>query len=235
MTDCARKSLLMRNAPMTHIFNCVDTRIFHPMDRANARRALGLPEDRRIVCFGADAVRSSRKGFDLLEHALAPLGVADVTLAVFGAREEGDVAGIPTRWLGFVNGEEALARVYAAADVLVVPSRIDNLPNTAVEALSCGTPVVAFRIGGLSELVDHGRDGYLATPFDVADLARGIRWVLRGGALVGDGDDGGEVARDTERHRARLSAHARERAVKAFSPDVVAAQYGEWYRRAMSA
>ncbi len=234
MTDCARRSLLMRDRPIEHIFNCVDTDLFRPMDRQSARRTLGLPVDGRVVCFGADGVRTSRKGFDLLEPTLARLDAADLTLAVFGDQGRTDVAGIPTKWLGFVDGEEALARVYSAADVLVVPSRQDNLPNTCVEALSCGTPVVAFRVGGMSELVVHGRDGYLAEPFDVVDLARGIEWVLEGGPISGGKAEDGAVARDGGAHADLLRSQARERALKCFSPSVVAAHYIALYQRVLA-
>ena len=72
----------------------------------------------------------------------------------------------------------SLRAYYSAADLMVVPSRQDNLPNTAVEAHACGTPVVAFHTGGLPDIVEHKRTGYLAQPFHTQDLAAGISWVL---------------------------------------------------------
>jgi glycosyltransferase involved in cell wall biosynthesis len=66
---------------------------------------------------------------------------------------------------------------------MVIPSRQDNLPNTGLEAHACGTPVITFKVGGLPDIVDHLNTGYLAAPFDIEDLARGVQWVLAEGDL----------------------------------------------------
>jgi glycosyltransferase involved in cell wall biosynthesis len=71
--------------------------------------------------------------------------------------------------------------VYAAADVFVAPSVQENLPNTVMEALACGTPCVGFKIGGMPDLIEHQLNGYLASPFDIDDFVAGIKWVLAGG------------------------------------------------------
>ncbi len=80
--------------------------------------------------------------------------------------------------MGHLHDEISLALLYSAVDVFVAPSRQDNLPNTVVEAIACGTPTVAFKIGGMPDLIQHQVSGYLALPDDVKDLARGIEWVL---------------------------------------------------------
>jgi glycosyltransferase involved in cell wall biosynthesis len=90
---------------------------------------------------------------------------------------------------------------------MVIPSRQDNLPNTAVEAHACGTPVVAFNTGGLPDIVEHQCTGYLAKAFETEDLAQGVAWVL------------------AQRDSVQLGQQARERAVARFSEGVVAAQY----------
>jgi glycosyltransferase involved in cell wall biosynthesis len=105
-----------------------------------------------------------------------------------------------------------LRLAYAAADVMLVPSLQDNLPNTAIEAQCCGTPVVAFAIGGLSDIVAHEQTGYLARAFDTDELAHGILWVLQ----------------DTERHAA-LRAASRERALALFEPHRIAGLYRDVY------
>ena len=119
---------------------------------------------------------------------------------------------VPARNVGFVRDDAALCALYNACDTMVVPSRQDNQPQTATEALACGTPVVAFCASGLRELVEQGEDGYLAEPFDAADLARGIDAMLRA--------DSPE----------RLRGKAREEAVRRFSYDVVAKRYEQIYR-----
>ena len=77
-----------------------------------------------------------------------------------------------------ICNEEQMAAMYAAADVFVTPSLQDNLPNTIVEAMSCGTPCVGFNIGGIPEMIHHQQDGYVARYCDTHDLAAGIRYVL---------------------------------------------------------
>ena len=71
-----------------------------------------------------------------------------------------------------------MARLLATADAFIAPSRQDNLPNTVLEATACGLPSVAFRIGGMPDMIEHEVTGYLARPFDVHDLAKGLAWVL---------------------------------------------------------
>jgi glycosyltransferase involved in cell wall biosynthesis len=117
--------------------------------------------------------------------------------------------------MGRLSDELSLCLLYSAADVVVVPSRQDNLPNTAIEAHACGTPVVAFDVGGLRDVIDHRVTGYLASPFDSDDLARGMRWVL-------------EQAQGAQLRRA-----ARDRAVGLFSGPRIAAQYAAAYRAAI--
>lgn len=151
-------------------------------DRARARRELGLAADRLVLLFGAHDVTLPRKGIDLLAQALDVLVRdydAPIELLIFGGGDSIPDMPVPVRRVGWMSGE--LAALYNAADVLVAPSRADNLPNTVTEAMMCGLPVVAFRIGGLPDAIDHQRTGYLATPFDACDLAAGIRWTISQG------------------------------------------------------
>jgi glycosyltransferase involved in cell wall biosynthesis len=108
---------------------------------------------------------------------------------------------------------ETLGLLYSAADVMVVPSRMDNLPHTATEAQSCGVPVVAFNATGLPDVVEHRRTGYLAAPYDPVDLAHGISWVLE--------------CKSRQRH---LSWASRERAVSTWNEAHIASQYAALYR-----
>jgi len=110
-----------------------------------------------------------------------------------------------------------LALLYSAADISVIPSRQDNLPNTAVESISCGTPVVAFNVTGLNNIVDHRINGYLAKPFDVSDFSNGIDWILS----------------DENRHN-ELCIKAREKAVTCFDIDIIAKQYADLYESIIS-
>jgi glycosyltransferase involved in cell wall biosynthesis len=183
LADCVRESALMKDWPVTVIPNCLDTGRWKPMEQALARELLGLPAGVPLLLFGAmGGGRDPRKGFDLHTAALGHLRgeIPGLELVVFGQlapRNPPDL-GFPIHYTGHLQDDPSLRALYSAADALVVPSRQDNLPNTAVEAQACGTPVAAFNIGGLPDIVEHQRIGYLAKAFETEDLAAGIRWVL---------------------------------------------------------
>ena len=221
LASCARESALARAWPIEVVANPVDTSLFQPRDRVEARRLFGLPAGSKIVLFGAaEGALDPRKGFRHLVNAMqavsSPAGHR-VLVAVFGGGKVEPAAfpGQEVRQLGRIDEEERLAALYCAADVFVAPSEADNFPNTVVEALSCGTPVVAFGVGGLPDMVEQKRQGYLAQPRDEADLAAGIRWVLY------EADPG------------QLTRAARARASEISEPVLIAGKYEAVYRRAL--
>lgn len=162
--------------------NCVSHKVFQPGDKTSAQIRLGLPSGKLVVGFGAvNATSVTYKGYDLLIKVLQVLRqrtILDIHLIVFGADDSGVKLPFEASFLGSINREDDLARIYQACDVFVSPSRQDNFPSTVLEATSCGTPVVAFDVGGVSEILEHGVSGYLAKPFDVIDFANGIQWLL---------------------------------------------------------
>jgi glycosyltransferase involved in cell wall biosynthesis len=181
MADSAKSSALLGGHAVEQLPNAIDTEVFKPMDRVEARRMLGLPLDRTIVLFGAvNATADPRKGFAHLSAALKELPVGSVELAIFGASRPLDPPRLehPFHYMGRFGDDISLCLLYNAADVTVVPSVQENLSNTIVESLSCGTPAVGFAIGGNVDMIDHLRNGYLAKAFDASDLARGISHVL---------------------------------------------------------
>lgn len=185
LADCARSSPLLQHCPIQVIPNGLDATVFRPSDRQAARQQLNLPLDRRLLLFGAlNSTSNPRKGFQLLQPALKRLGqteqAANWDLVILGATQPSQPVdlGLKAHYLGTLTQDEALARVYTAADVFIAPSRQENLPNSVMEALACGTPCVAFDIGGMPDLIDHQQTGYLARPFAIDDLAQGIAWVL---------------------------------------------------------
>ena len=126
--------------------------------------------------------RSFNKGYDLLIEALKVLSThqGNILCVVFGQSEPEHLPDIPfpIRWMGHIGDDATLALLYSAADVMIIPSRQENLPQSGTEAHACGCPVVAFNCTGLPEVVDHCVTGYLATPYRPDDLAHGIEWVL---------------------------------------------------------
>lgn len=222
LADCVRQSALMRHWPVSVIPNALNTNLFKPLDRNFARQALGIPQDKTIILFGAlGGTGDPRKGFAHLQSALQHLaggrdGRIDAICVIFGERppQSPPDLGLPTQWMGYFHDELSLALLYSAADVMVVPSLQENAPQTATEAQSSGCPVVAFNTTGLPDVIADRDTGYLARPFDAADLAHGIRWVTQ----------------DRDR-QARLAAAARERAVRLWSADMVANQYLQLFRQ----
>lgn len=216
LADCARESALFRGWPVSVIPNVLDTGTFQPLNRSSCRQALGLPDaGQQIILFGAIGGGSDpRKGYDLLLDALARLASwvdpQKVLCVVFGqsSPQSPPTLSFPTRWMGHVQDDVTLAMLYNAADVMVVPSRQENLPQTATEPQACGCPVVAFDCTGLRDAVVHRETGYLARAFDVEDMAEGVNWILE----------------DADRRDALRQA-ARVRAMKLWSPEVVVPQY----------
>jgi len=165
-------SEIFKNRDVHVIPNAVPADAFGLRDRCETRRRLGIDAAARVLLFGADEVTSPRKGADLLPPALRHLD--NVMLIAFG-RGELPAMPVPVRRTGW---SDDLVSLYNAADVLLAPSRIDNLPNIVAEAAACGLPAVAFGVGGMPDLIGQCVTGYLASPFDTADFAAGIRWVL---------------------------------------------------------
>ncbi|MFQ3615152.1 MAG: glycosyltransferase family 4 protein [Cyanobacteriota bacterium] len=185
LSDCARASSLFKDLRIEVIPFCLDTRIYKPIDRQAARAALNLPLDKKLILFGAiSATQDRRKGFHLLQPALQQLAQTELRqqaeVVVFGSsKPESPVdLGFPAHYLGHLNDDVTLALAYSAADVFVAPSLQEAFGQTASEAMACGTPVVAFKGTGLADIVDHQHNGYLANPFEIEDLAQGIRWIL---------------------------------------------------------
>jgi len=184
MAEKAQKSSLFHNTRIRVIPNGLDLSLFSPTEKSTAKQLLNLPTDRMLILFGAmDATINPRKGFDLLLDGLNHLSKHwrnTVELVVFGSSGMNlcKPGGFNAHFLGEIHDDTKLAALYSAASLMIVPSRQDNLPNTVSESQACGTPVVAFNIGGLPEMIEHEKSGYLAKPFDTEDLAQGIEFVL---------------------------------------------------------
>jgi glycosyltransferase involved in cell wall biosynthesis len=214
----AKKSTLTGNWPIHVQPYPLDTDFWQPQDKSEARKELGLPSDHLIVLFGAAGGTSvTHKGADLLFDALPHLKHllesaphhTPVSLAIFGeAGEPTVIGGIPVSFLGDLD-DEALRLAYSASDILVVPSRLENFAQVALEGHSCGLPGVVFEKTGLTDIVGDGETGYHAAKNDPKDLALKISHLVLDGAT-----------------RERFSQTAREKAVRLWDPNTVARDYG---------
>jgi len=180
---CARESALFSKLPIHVIPYGFPLDVFKPYPKDSIRRNSNISESAKIILFGADSVTNQRKGFSYLLDALNRLSLNnshEYILMTFGSIPDG--LEIPSKYkllnAGKISNENQLAMLYSMADLFVLPSLEDNLPNTVIEAMACGLPVVGFDIGGVPDMVEHKQTGYLAKPKDTADLIEGIKWIV---------------------------------------------------------
>lgn len=185
LADMARSSSLFRNQRIEVIPNGIDTETYKPVNKKVARATYNLPQDKQLILFSAfSATSDKRKGNQFLMQAIEIMSKTEwgskVELVIIGALrpENSPDMGMKIHYMGYLHDEISQVLLYSAADVVVAPSMQENLSNTVMESLACATPVVAFNIGGMPDMIDHQINGYLATPFDPNDLANGMKWVL---------------------------------------------------------
>jgi glycosyltransferase involved in cell wall biosynthesis len=219
LASCVRESVLFMDKRVEVIHNGLDLDVYKPIAKHLARQILNLDEGKRYILFGAQtATGNVGKGYEYLKYAVNNYlrsSEKEIELLIFGSScpKDNVFSKYKSHYLGTINDDITLALLYSAADVMVVPSVLDNLPNTAVEAVACACPVVAFNVGGLPDVIDHKVNGYLATPYEAEDLANGITWVLH----------------DSEKYKI-LSQNARKKAEQKFDIKKIAEQYIKLYR-----
>ena len=225
LADCAKQSVLFRDANIYVVPNPLNTdTIWLPIPQDAARVALNLPPKKKLILMGADGgLVNPIKGGDLLHDAIIYFVARqshDVELMIFGqGKPKGENTWpCPVHWMGEIRDDRLLALTYSAADLMVVPSRQEAFGQVALEAQACGTPVVAFDIGGLPDILAHCKTGWLAKAYNTEELAEGISWVLA-----------------DHNRLSSLSRAARKRAVELFSPNVVSQQYAQIYEQILKA
>lgn len=185
ISQCAKNSALLKNKKIINLPNPINTELYCPINKDIALEILKLSNSKKTIVFGAiNATAIGRKGYVQLKEALKILkNKQEIRTIIFGASKNGtndskDNETIETHYLGYLHDDISLKLIYNAADIVIVPSLAENLSNTIMESLSCGTPVVAFDTGGNSDMIEHQKNGYLAKKFDCNDLAKGIEWIL---------------------------------------------------------
>lgn len=218
LAEQAKFSMLKR-FPIHHIPNGIDTETFEPIDTVQCRRHLEIPLDKKVVMFSAASLKDRRKGGDLLRKALESLPRSlkgNALLLLMGKDGESikEILEIPTVDLGFRTSDRIKAMAYSAADLFVLPSRADNLPQGVQESLACGTPVVSFDIGGVPDLVRPGITGYLCEPENAIDLRNRVVRLL-----------------EDEPLRNYMKRRCREIALREYSSELQTKRYIALYRQ----
>jgi glycosyltransferase involved in cell wall biosynthesis len=210
---------MMNRFPIHQIPNGIDLDTYKPLDQEKCRHVLGIPRGKKVLMFAATALHAVNKGGDLLIKALEFLPQSLKTETVLLMIGEGgdklqERVGVEVVDLGYVNSERLKAAAYSAADLFVLPSRAESLPLVLQESMACGTPMVAFKTGGMIDLVRPGLTGHLAKLEDSQDLARGLVELLEDDAA-----------------RAAMSQQCRKIAVEEYSLDLQIRRHIDLYRQ----
>ncbi len=211
----------LRSINNIYIPNCIDERVFSPLSKNSAKKKLNIDVTKKLILFGASNILDKRKGYAEFQNAMQILSensgdTKNINIGAFGHILDKKIKNSKNYiHFGFITNSKKMSLLLSAADVCVFPSLIDNLPSTVLESLSCGTPVVAFNIGGISDLIEHKKNGYLAKPHDVTDLAEGIKWILQ----------------SKSSNYEKMCITAREHILKKFSKDVITKKHIQLYKK----
>lgn len=224
LEEMAKQSALLANQPVSVIPNPISTSLFHPMDQREARQKLGLPTEDKLILFGSVKLTDKRKGIDYMVKACQLLAEQhpelkeQLALIAVGmhAAELQPLVPFKVHNMGYVREEHQLVEIYNAADLYVIPSLDENLPNTIMEAMACGTPCVGFPTGGIPEMIDHLKNGYLTKEHSAKQLSEGIYTLLT------------TPAYESLSHEAVAKVNA------CYSEHSVANQYGQLYAKLLN-
>lgn len=218
LADLAAQSELLNGAASIEVIrNGVDTEVFQPREKAASKRALGIDPSQFVIGFGAASLGNPRKGLaDLISATERLSRNPEITALAFGESkpELEDQMPLNLRSTGFINHPEQQAAIYSAMDVFVLPSWAENLPQTAIESMACGVPVIAYDVGGLPEIVQHHVTGLTSPLRDVEKLASHI-----------------ELLRNDTETRQRLSTQSRQLILQHYTMQTCVQGYLDLYRR----
>jgi len=183
--DCARKSMMFHDKRIEVIPYSLETEVFSPVGKAVSRARLNLPADDILLLCGVDEMAENRAGVRKLIAALNKCLMSDkfrslvqdgkVKIVCIGTTGTGlESLQIPLLTLDPLSCDEDIRDAYNAVDIFILPSMEENLPNTLLESLSCGTPVIAFNIGGIPDVLEHNVHGKLVPAFDSGKMAAEI-------------------------------------------------------------
>ncbi len=175
-------ALSRKDSKIDVVSNAVDTDIFCAAEnRQRLRERIGIKRDSIAVLISASSFSDSRKGTRYAVDAIKQILLEKPHIILVGREGhllKSSFGKLSVSSLGYQDDQKEMAKIYAAADIFLFPSLQENQPLAILESLSCGTPVVAFNTGGIPEIFDHNRHGYIADFKSVEDLARGVISVI---------------------------------------------------------
>jgi len=208
-----KSSYLFKNNSVAVIPNGININHYSPGDKSAMRQKLGLPLSSTLIAFGAmNSTRDSNKGIQFLpqifKHLQTFQHMSKISLIVFGDSPTAkiELPHINLIRLGLIKNHKQIRDLYRAVDITIVPSKLENFPNAVLESMACGTPVVAFDVGGISDLIEHRKNGCLAQPFDTQEFANCINWMMNSAKQL---EQVSRLARETVEHRFDLNISAR--------------------------
>jgi glycosyltransferase involved in cell wall biosynthesis len=222
LKEKAAASSVLFAREIRHIPNAIDTQVFKPGNKEEARKKLGLDSHKTYLLFVAMRVNAPAKGFDYLSKALEiwaqnnPTRIAQTELLIVGGLTDTEIIhSLPLKVnaMGHISDPHKMIDNYHAADMFITPSLEENLPNTIMEAMACGTPSIGFNTGGIPEMIAHKQNGYVAQTRDSDDLAAGIHWILTNKEIAGK-----EGRKFVETH---------------YSEEIIAQKHVEYYLKSM--
>ncbi len=223
LKDIASSGMLLGNQKVINIPNPIDTEIFMPRDKNGCRQELALPQGKRLILVGAVNMKDYRKGPEYMAKAVNTLledtefaRTTEVICIGNGASDMKTFFHCQVHAFDYVKEEALLSKIYSAADFFLTPSLYENLPNMIMEAMACGIPCIGFNVGGIPEMIDHGRNGYVAEYKSTEDLVRGLKFLL---------------GLPEESYR-QYSENSRKKVLDCYSEAAVARQYDQAYRQA---
>ncbi|NLL28821.1 MAG: glycosyltransferase [Bacteroidales bacterium] len=217
ITNCAKNSNIGNLVKSLNIPNPINIDFYKKIDKETALKHFGLPNDKKIVLFGAFTFSDENKGLKFLIDCVNFLSAEKdkYNFVVFG----GKVGDLEEKLLqkiynvNYISDKKEMVLLYSAVDVFLIPSIAENLPNVIMESMSCSTPCVGFNVGGIPEMIDHKKNGYIAEYKNAEDLANGVRWVL-----------------ENDNYK-ELSENARLKVETMYNEGVIAKRYIELYNQ----
>jgi glycosyltransferase involved in cell wall biosynthesis len=222
LKEKAAASTILYARDITPIPNAIDIQVFKPGNKEQTRINLGLDPDKTYLLFVAMRVNAPAKGFDYLRRALEiwaqdnPTRVAQTELMIVGSLTNAEMMHslpLQANAMGHISDPHQMIELYRAADLYITPSLEENLPNTIMESMACGTPSIGFQTGGIPEMICHKKNGYVAQKLDSNDLATGIHWLLE--------------------NLATASIEARQFVEKNYSEDIVSQKHIDFYLKSI--